>query len=68
MKELALNGGTPVRSTAYPAWPSGDDREIEAVTDVIRSGDWGGYPEPGPVRRAVRGPRSPSTRARSTAS
>ena len=47
MKELALNGGTPVRSTAYPAWPSGDDREIEAVTDVIRSGDWGGYPEPG---------------------
>ena len=47
MKELALNGGTPVRSTAYPAWPSGDDREIDAVTDVIRSGDWGGYPEPG---------------------
>ena len=47
MNELALNGGTPVRSTAYPAWPSGDDREIEAVTDVIRSGDWGGYPEPG---------------------
>jgi dTDP-4-amino-4,6-dideoxygalactose transaminase len=47
MKELALNGGTPVRSTAYPAWPSGDDREIEAVTDVIRSGEWGGFPEPG---------------------
>ena len=47
MKGLALNGGTPVRSTAYPAWPSGDDREIEAVTDVIRSGDWGGFPEPG---------------------
>ena len=47
MKELALNGGTPVRSSAYPAWPSGDDREIEAVTDVIRSGEWGGYPEPG---------------------
>jgi dTDP-4-amino-4,6-dideoxygalactose transaminase len=47
MKELALDGGTPVRSTAYPAWPSGDDREIEAVTDVIRGGDWGGYPEPG---------------------
>jgi len=47
MKELALNGGTPVRTTAYPAWPSGDDREIDAVNDVIRSGDWGGYPEPG---------------------
>ena len=47
MNELAINGGAPVRSRAYPAWPSGDDREIEAVTDVIRSGDWGGFPEPG---------------------
>ncbi len=47
MKELAINGGTPVRSSAYPAWPSGDDREIEAVTDVIRNGEWGGFPEPG---------------------
>ena len=27
--------------------PSGDDREIEAVTDVIRNGEWGGFPEPG---------------------
>ena len=47
MKELAISGGTPVRSSAYPAWPSGDDREIEAVTDVIRNGEWGGFPEPG---------------------
>ncbi|MEO8423760.1 MAG: DegT/DnrJ/EryC1/StrS family aminotransferase [Actinomycetota bacterium] len=47
MKELAINGATPVRSNAYPAWPSGDEREIEAVTDVIRSGNWGGFPEPG---------------------
>ncbi len=47
MKELAISGGTPVRSSAYPAWPNGDDREIEAVTDVIRNGEWGGFPEPG---------------------
>jgi dTDP-4-amino-4,6-dideoxygalactose transaminase len=47
MKVLAINGGAPVRSSAYPAWPSGGDREIAAVTDVIRSGDWGGFPEPG---------------------
>jgi dTDP-4-amino-4,6-dideoxygalactose transaminase len=47
VKELAINGGAPVRSSAYPAWPSGDDREVEAVTDVLRSGDWGGFPEPG---------------------
>ena len=47
MNELAINGGTPVRSASYPAWPKGDEREIDAVTDVIRSGDWGGFPEPG---------------------
>jgi dTDP-4-amino-4,6-dideoxygalactose transaminase len=47
MNELAINGGTPVRSSSYPDWPKGDEREIDAVTDVIRSGDWGGFPEPG---------------------
>ena len=47
MNDLAIAGGTAVRSSPYPAWPSGDEREIEAVTDVIRSGDWGGFPEPG---------------------
>jgi dTDP-4-amino-4,6-dideoxygalactose transaminase len=47
MNDLAINGGTPVRSSPYPAWPNGDEREIDAVTDVIRSGDWGGFPEPG---------------------
>ena len=47
MEQLAINGGNPVRAAGYPAWPSGDEREIEAVTDVIRSGDWGGFPEPG---------------------
>jgi dTDP-4-amino-4,6-dideoxygalactose transaminase len=47
MNELAINGGTPVRPASYPDWPKGDEREIEAVTDVIRSGDWGGFPEPG---------------------
>jgi dTDP-4-amino-4,6-dideoxygalactose transaminase len=47
MAELAINGGAPVRATPYPAWPHGDEREIEAVTEVVRSGDWGGFPEPG---------------------
>jgi dTDP-4-amino-4,6-dideoxygalactose transaminase len=47
MSELAIAGGMPVRTTPYPAWPHGDEREIEAVTDVVRSGDWGGFPEPG---------------------
>jgi len=47
MAELAVNGGIPVRTTAYPAWPEWDDRELDAVTSVIRSGTWGGFPEPG---------------------
>ena len=51
MPELAINGGTPVRSTGYPAWPAPDDEYVAAVTDVVRSGEWGGFPEPG--RHAV---------------
>ncbi len=47
MPELAINGGTPVRSTGYPAWPAPDDEYVAAVTDVVRSGEWGGFPEPG---------------------
>jgi dTDP-4-amino-4,6-dideoxygalactose transaminase len=47
MSELAINGGTPVRSTAYPAWPASDDDYVAAVTDVVRGGEWGGFPEPG---------------------
>jgi dTDP-4-amino-4,6-dideoxygalactose transaminase len=46
--KLALFGGKPVREEPYPAWPVHDEREIEAVTEVIKSGQWGGYPYPGP--------------------
>ncbi len=48
MSKLAVLGGTPVRSEPYPAWPVHDDRDIEAVTAVIKSGCWGGFPYPGP--------------------
>jgi dTDP-4-amino-4,6-dideoxygalactose transaminase len=45
---LAINGGTPVRATPYPSWPQTDDDEyVAAVTAVVRSGVWGGFPEPG---------------------
>jgi dTDP-4-amino-4,6-dideoxygalactose transaminase len=48
MSELAIRGGTPFRPEGYPAWPVWDEREVQAVTDVVRSGNWGGFPEPGP--------------------
>ncbi|MFQ3648214.1 MAG: DegT/DnrJ/EryC1/StrS family aminotransferase [Anaerolineae bacterium] len=48
MSELALLGGEKARVEAYPEWPVHDEREIEAVTRVIKSGRWGGFPYPGP--------------------
>ncbi len=48
MAELAIRGGTPVRPKGYPAWPVWDETEVQAVTEVVRSGNWGGFPEPGP--------------------
>jgi dTDP-4-amino-4,6-dideoxygalactose transaminase len=48
MSELAINGGTPVRGEPYPDWPKGDDADVAAVEAVVRSGRWGGFPEPGP--------------------
>jgi len=52
MSDLALFGGEPLRKTPYPAWPVSDERDIEAVSSVIRSGQWGGYPYPGPQSKA----------------
>jgi dTDP-4-amino-4,6-dideoxygalactose transaminase len=48
MSELAILGGPKTRTEEYPDWPVFDQREVDAVTDVIRSGQWGGYPYPGP--------------------
>jgi len=42
MSVLAINGGQPTRTTPVGvAWPVFDQREIDAVTDVVRSGKWG---------------------------
>ncbi len=48
MSKLAILGGDPVRTEPYPQWPVYDERDIEAVTTVVKSGRWGGYPYPGP--------------------
>src|SRR4051794_13163492 len=51
MNKLALFGGTAI-NPAIPEWPVRDQREEQAVIEVIRSGNYGGYPEPAP--RAAR--------------
>src|SRR5436309_8909679 len=48
MPTLAILGGTPVRSQEYGPWPQHDDREVDAVAAVVRSGIWGGHPAPAP--------------------
>src|SRR4026208_2443302 len=48
MSELAILGGPKIRAEPYPQWPVWDQRDIDAVTEVIKSGRWGGYPYPGP--------------------
>jgi len=48
MSELAILGGSKTRTEPYPTWPVWDQRDIDAVTEVVKSGRWGGYPYPGP--------------------
>ena len=48
MSDLAILGGTKTRTEPYPAWPVWDQRDIDAVIEVVKSGRWGGYPYPGP--------------------
>lgn len=48
MSELAILGGPRTRTEPYPQWPVWDQRDIDIVTEVIKSGRWGGYPYPGP--------------------
>jgi len=48
MSQLAILGGPKTRTEPYPEWPVWDQRDIDAVTKVIKSGRWGGYPYPGP--------------------
>ena len=50
--ELALFGGEPVRKVPYPSWPVFDERDSQMVAQIIKSGNWGGFPYPGPQTSA----------------
>ena len=51
-ERLAILDGTPVRGQGYPSWPEIDQADVDAVTSVVRSGQWGGHPVPGPKAKA----------------
>ena len=40
MSELAIHGGTPVRTGGYPPWPHYDDTERSNLLDVLDSRQW----------------------------
>lgn len=52
MLSLAVFGGEPIRKEKYPSWPVFDERDVEAVSQTIKSGRWGGFPFPGPNTKA----------------
>lgn len=43
MNKLAISGGNPVRTKAWPRWPQWGEREKECILDVLESGRWGGF-------------------------
>jgi dTDP-4-amino-4,6-dideoxygalactose transaminase len=53
MSQPALLGGEKTRQQPYPDWPVWDQREIDALAEVVRSGQWGGFPFPGPKTRQL---------------
>jgi dTDP-4-amino-4,6-dideoxygalactose transaminase len=46
MSKLAIRGGTPVRKKPFAAWPVFGEEEERALRQVLRSGNWGGFPFP----------------------
>jgi len=41
MSQLAINGGSPVKTGTFPKWPVYGEKESEALTKVLNSGVWG---------------------------
>ncbi|MCP2261259.1 L-glutamine:scyllo-inosose aminotransferase [Streptoalloteichus tenebrarius] len=50
--ELALFGGTPVRTEPFPDGPRFRERDLERIREVLESGSLGGIPFPNRTHRA----------------
>lgn len=42
MAHLAIAGGSPQRTSAFPGWPRVTDADRASLAEVTRSGDWSG--------------------------
>ncbi len=42
MATLAIAGGSPTRTKPFPKWPFFDEREVQALREVVESGQWWG--------------------------
>ena len=40
MPKLAIHGGAPAKTKAFPTWPQHDELERQALLDVLDSGNW----------------------------
>ena len=40
MPKLAINGGPPAKTKPFPVWPVFDERERQALNEVLESGVW----------------------------
>lgn len=40
MHDLAIKGGKPYKTKPFPNWPIYDEREIDLLTDVVKSQNW----------------------------
>ena len=41
MSKLAIDGGEKVRTKPFPPWPVWDESELNALKEVLESGQWG---------------------------
>jgi dTDP-4-amino-4,6-dideoxygalactose transaminase len=46
MAQLAIAGGKAVKQGSHVQWPEFDRRELNALSQVLESRNWGGYPFP----------------------
>jgi dTDP-4-amino-4,6-dideoxygalactose transaminase len=46
MSELAILGGSPLRSRPFPVWPQYLPADAQRLQQVLESRHWGGYPLP----------------------